>query len=255
MKFDIFDFHTHPYVRDEDNICAHKAFNKMPYEKFGEKLRSVGISGYSGSVIKEDTDSPLSMIKSNDDALYLRDLSKGVYCPGFMVDARFVEESKKQIDRAVKEGVRLIGELVPYHYKWKYSDEGFSEILDYAEGKGLVFNLHTADELDAMEAVATAHKDTAFVFAHPGEISRLLKHIEIMKCCENVYLDLSGTGLFRHGMLKRLVCEVGADRILFGSDYPACNAGMYVLGVDFEDISEEDKRRIYSLNAKRLLRI
>jgi predicted TIM-barrel fold metal-dependent hydrolase len=167
-----------------------------------------------------------------------------------------VDKSKKEIDRAISLGINLIGELVPYHYSWRYSDEGFSEILDYAEGKGLVFSLHTNfDEIDTMGKLAKEHPGITFVFAHPGEILQIKKHIEIMKDTPNVYLDLSGTGLFRYGMLKRLVLEVGADRILFGTDYPICNPGMYVGGVDYEDISEEEKDLIFSKNAKRILGI
>ena len=177
----------------------------------------------------------------------------GKYIPGFMVDARFPKESIKEIDRAIENGINLIGELVPYHYSWKYADSGFEEILSYADGKNLIFNLHTAEELDVMEELAKKHPTISFVFAHPGEAPRLKRHIEAMTRCENVYLDLSGTGLFRYGMLKKLVTEIGADRILFGSDYPVCNAGMYVGGVFFEEITDAERERIFSLNAKKLL--
>ena len=76
-----------------------------------------------------------------------------------------------------------------------------------------------------------------------------------MKKYDNIYLDLSGTGLFRFGMLKRLVDQVGAERILFGTDHPICNPAMYVAGVMHERISERNMSLIFSENAKRLLEI
>ena len=106
-----------------------------------------------------------------------------------------------------------------------------------------------------MRSIAKRHSTTPFVFAHPGEAKRVNDHIDVMLECDNVYLDLSGTGLFRYGMLKYLVERVGAERILFGSDYPICNPNMYIHAVEFEKISDSDKELIFSQNAKMLLNI
>ena len=253
MKYEIIDFHTHPFIEKTQILGNHKEYVNDDCKSILYELKKAGISKFVGSVIstlKEDN----AMKICNDAALMLSKIYKSDYIPGFTVDARFVEESKNEIDRAISEGINLIGELVPYHYGWKYSDEGFSKILDYCDGKRLIFSLHTNyDEIDTMSRLAKEHPNITFVFAHPGEINQLQKHIETMKNTPNVYLDLSGTGLFRYGMLKRLVCEVGADRILFGTDYPICNPGMYVGGVDYEDITEEEKKLIFSENAKRIL--
>lgn len=255
MAREIIDFHTHPYVEKTQILGSHKEYVNDDAKRIPSELDKAGISKFVGSVIttaKEEN----AMKICNDAALLLREIYKENYIAGFTVDARFVEESKKEIGRAISEGINLIGELVPYHYSWKYSDEGFKEILDYADGKGLIFSLHTNyDEIDIMGKLAKEHPGITFVFAHPGEINQIKKHIEIMNYAPNVYLDLSGTGLFRYGMLKRLVSQVGADRILFGTDYPICNPGMYVGGVDYEDISEEEKDLIFSKNAKRILGI
>ena len=255
MKYEIIDFHTHPFIDKTQILGSHKEYVTDDSRNILSELKKAGISKFVGSVIstlKEDN----AMKSCNDAAIMLRKIYKNDYIPGFTVDARFVEGSKDEIDRAISEGINLIGELVPYHYSWKYSDDGFSEILDYADGKGLIFSLHTNfDEIETMARLAKDHPSITFIFAHPGEISQLKKHIEIMNDTPNVYLDLSGTGLFRYGMLKRLVSEVGADRILFGTDYPICNPGMYVGGVDYEDISDEEKRLIFSENAKRILGI
>jgi predicted TIM-barrel fold metal-dependent hydrolase len=100
------------------------------------------------------------------------------------------------------------------------------------------------------------HKDVVFVAAHPGEYGDFMRHVERMKMSENYYLDLSGYGLFRHGMLRRAIDEVGVERILFGSDFPTCSPAMYIGGVLLDElITDEEKEMIFSQNAKRLLKI
>ena len=151
-------------------------------------------------------------------------------------------------------GVRLIGELVPYVDGWNdYACEAFSALLDEAGKHRMVVSFHSMRD-DSMDAMVKAHKDVVFVAAHPGEYDSLMRHIARMKMSENYYLDLSGTGLFRYGMLRRIIDEVGVDRVLFGSDFPTCNPAMFVGGVLLDPLlTDEEKEKIFAGNAKRLL--
>ena len=247
---EIIDFHTHPFLDETDSICIYKATTKT----IPDNLFYLGITSFCGSVITYKDSGIGNTRISNDVALALREKYGNKYVPGFMVHPNFPEESIAELKRAEENGVRLIGELVPYAYKWQYDSEGFYAILDYTDKKDFIYSMHTTD-IEVMRKIAKEHSSTQFVFAHPGEATRVNEHIEVMMDCDNVYLDLSGTGLFRYGMLKHLVTKVGADRIIFGSDYPICNPGMYIAGVDFEKITDREKELIFSKNAKRLLKI
>ncbi len=252
IDFEIIDFHTHPFLREEDSICIYKDSAPLDAKGFGEKLSSAGISAFCGSVISLRGEGFERERNSNNDALSLMDMHGGRYIPGIQINPCFPEESIKEIDRAYQRGVRLVGELVPYFYSWKYSHEGLYDILDYSRKNIRLYSLHTIQGED-MERLVRDFPDIDFVFAHPGEKDTLLWHIELMKKYKNLYLDLSGTGLFRYGMLSRLTKEVSAERILFGSDLPICNAGMFIGGVLFEPITDREKELIFSENAKRLL--
>ena len=119
----------------------------------------------------------------------------------------------------------------------------------------MVVNMHSIGD-DAMDKMVTTHKDVKIVMAHPGEYDSYLRHLKRMDISENYWLDLSGTGLFRHGMLARGIAEHGAERFLFGSDYPTCNPAMFVGGVALDElIAPEDKEKILYTNAKRLLKL
>jgi len=252
MSFEIIDFHTHPFFDAMDCICAYKDTMPMSAELIPEHLSLCGIKTFCGSVINKRGVGFEGQKAANADAVLLADKYKGKYIPGIMVDANYVYESCEEIDTAYGLGVKLIGELVPYTYKWRYDDKGFYEILDHAKNKIPLVSVHTMWDAGIEKAVAD-NKDITFVLAHPGEPNSVYRHIELMKKCENAYLDISGLGLFRYGVLSKLISEVGAERILFGTDYPVCNPGDYVGGVLAEKISDKDKELIFSGNAKRLL--
>ena len=254
--FEIIDFHTHPFTVN-NNICAYRNDFKMSEEDMIPTLRSCGISAMCGSVIQmEDRNSYPTVFEklkaANRTALALAERLDGFYIPGFHIHPDFVEESIKEIEFMAERGVRLIGELVPYHEGYEtYAHEGF-EMLRLAEKYSMVVNFHTMNP-DTIDALVSAHPNVKFVSAHPGEQPQLLGHVERMMKYENLYLDISGTGIFRWHSLRYLVEKVGSERIIFGSDYPTCNPGVYVGGVLAEPLSDKDFENIFSLNAKKLL--
>ena len=153
-----------------------------------------------------------------------------------------------------RQGVGLLGELVPYLHGWgNFDEKSLFQILE-AVPRGMVCSYHTPWEF-SMEKLLSAFPDILFVAAHPGDRDRVAEHIALMKKHGNLYLDLSGTGLFRLGLLKHLVCQVGAERILFGTDYPICNPRMYVQAVYGEEISDDDREKIFSQNGLRILKM
>lgn len=263
MPYEIIDFHTHPFLRPENNICNHQSFCGIQSGDILGDMRALGISKFCGSVIPrkraEDQNVWDRLKRANDDALALREIFGTVYIPGFHVHPGFVEQSIEEIHRMHEAGVRLIGELVPYSCEWEdygctFASEAFSKILDEAEKFRMIVSFHSDENADAMDAMVQSHKNLTLVAAHPGEAPRLLRHIARAKMSDNYYLDLSGTGLFRYGMLCRAVREMGADHVLFGTDYPTCTPGMYVGGVTYDKfLSDEEKALVFAGNAKRLL--
>ncbi len=258
--YEIIDFHTHPFILEQNNICAHSAHCGMSAERTLSTFDGLGITRFCGSVLsvpsaRADYKSPWEQnLAENRIALDLWEKYGDRYIPGFHVHPDYVEESLEEMHRMYEKGLRLIGELCPYRYDWKdYSSERFSVLLDEAEALGMIVSFHSMGE-DEMDKMVKRHPSVTFVAAHPGEYGSFMRHLARMKMSENYYLDLSGYGLFRHGMLRRAIDEAGADRFLYGSDFPTCSPAMYVGGVLLDDlISHEEKQMIFLGNAKRLL--
>jgi predicted TIM-barrel fold metal-dependent hydrolase len=256
----VIDFHTHPYTSRVEYMGMYGEDFYLEPEQMPEDLADAGIGVFCGSVIDSDHRGPVGSFdeirRVNDSALKLWKKFGDAYVPGFHVHPAYVEESIEEIHRMHRAGVRLIGELVPYIDEWgelDYDCAGLSAILDEAGKYHMIVNTHSGNE-DATDRMVESHPDVVFVGAHPGESDRVNRHLERMKRNDNYYTDLSGHGLFRHGMLRYMIDRCGADRLLFGSDYPTCNPAMFIGGVLLDPLlTDTEKEKIFSLNAKRLL--
>lgn len=117
----------------------------------------------------------------------------------------------------------------------------------------MVVSIHPMQDDDSDEFVRR-HPDLTIVGAHPEEYNGYMRQLDRMRANKNYYLDTSGYGIFRHGLLRRGVAEFGAERFLFGSDYPTCNPAMYLGGVKDDPLLKDDEKElILGGNAKRLL--
>lgn len=254
---EIIDFHMHPPVGDDANLCHFKEAVENSEATVLSDLQRAGISRFCGSVILKDSD-PVSLLeRTNTQALALRERLGDAYIPGVMIHPAAPKESCEWLERMHRAGCRLVGELVPYIHRWEvgYEARGLFEILSLAEELSMVISYHSTDAVAAESAMVKAHPKLAFVAAHPGEKARFMAHIEAMRENPNLSLDLSGTGIFRYGLLCEGVRTLGGERFLFGTDYPICNPMAYRMAVEYEPISDADKELIFSGNAKRLLNL
>ncbi len=260
-KFEIIDFHTHPFINDGYNICQHIPHCNMSFENTVKMMREFGVSKICGSVI-DGKQIPQNTYRNewekisdwNAQALELKAICGDFYEPGFHVHPNYVDESLAEIDKMAAAGVKLMGELVPYMCgEYDYTSQNMRTIVKHATQKGMIVSIHTSNN-DAMDAFVKANLDATIVAAHPGERDSVMRHVERMRWSENYYLDISGTGVFRYGMLRYLLDEVGAERILYGTDFPTCNPSVFIGAVLLDElISDEEREWILAKNAKRLL--
>ena len=259
----LIDFHMHPYLTGSQYTGMYlepgPESGKNVMDKIRCDMERAGISHVCGSVIGGGNTvwkgSFHDLKELNRSALGLKNMSDGFYTPGFHIHPEFVRESIEEIEYMAEHGVRLIGELVPYaHGGYSYSSGAMDKILQAAEAYGMVVSYHSTDDDDA-DRMVERHPKLTFVAAHPGEKPRVEQRLERMRRYDNLYLDLSGTGLARLGILAYSVRRLGAERFLFGTDYPINNPAMYVHGVLYEALSDRERRMICYENAERILGI
>jgi predicted TIM-barrel fold metal-dependent hydrolase len=260
MDFEIIDFHTHPFIEPASNVCRYKNYiQNITAQDTMDDLKKLGVSKICGSVVLpfDKTNYDWSSVKRlNEIALELSDFYGDFYVPGFHVHPSYIKESCEEIEAMHKRGIKLIGEVVPYMHGWSgYGTKELAEILDVAQQYDMIFNLHTMDE-EGIDKLLKNHPKLTVVAAHPGETEMFNRHLERMKNHKNYYLDLSGSGMFRHASMRNAIDTVGVERFLYGSDYPVCNPGMLLGGVVLDyTLTDEEKEFLLSKNAKRLLNL
>jgi uncharacterized protein len=79
---------------------------------------------------------------------------------------------------------------------------------------------------------------------------------EVREALENVYFDTAASSyLYRPEIYQRVSELVGADRILFGSDFPVISQARILNEIQAAGLTDENKEEILSVNARRLLGI
>jgi predicted TIM-barrel fold metal-dependent hydrolase len=137
------------------------------------------------------------------------------------------------LERALDTGLCGIGELLPPAQGFTLEDRWWRRVVELAIRRKLLINLHATDPaagpaagpktpLDAYLRLAREYPEATFILAHwggglaarglPGETGSLPP---------NLYFDTAASPLlYDPGVFRRAVDRVGAERILFGSDYP-----------------------------------
>lgn len=131
-------------------------------------------------------------------------------------------------------------------------DERYRPAWEFAHEHGLPVLVHTYRGPQAYDALAERYPNAKIMIAHSiSDVSSAEATTALAKRRPNVYLDICGSPLL-YGMLEWAVGQVGAERVLFGTDLPFidCRPGLGRLLMS--RLSPDEKRLIMGLNAARV---
>jgi len=131
-------------------------------------------------------------------------------------------------------GFAGIGEIFPAAQSFAMDNPIWEKVLAWAAQEKMPVNLHVPEAagrdyhgfvgapLRDYQRLARKHPQTTFIFAHWGGLLPLLAlHPAVKKDLQNVYYDTAASPLLYDQRVYRTVVDaVGAERILFGTDYP-----------------------------------
>jgi predicted TIM-barrel fold metal-dependent hydrolase len=146
--------------------------------------------------------------------------------------------------------------LKPYKPKTllPYNDPKYDKWYKYANEHFLFSLMHPVDNFkEEILDLAGRYQNISFILAHTGlSWKQAREHIEIAKLRPNVFLEITYTAV-TYGSIEFMVQEVGADRVLFGTDQPMRDPIPQFGWVAYSHLSEEDLEKILGLNMRKIL--
>jgi predicted TIM-barrel fold metal-dependent hydrolase len=175
-----------------------------------------------------------------------------------------------EIERCAKAGMRGMGEMRPDIQLFDLGDEMvMAPLAKVLKEYNLTLLLHASEPLghdypgkglmfpDILYPFITSFPDLTVVCAHwGGGLPFYALMPEVKKAMANVYFDSAASPfLYTPQVYRQVIQLVGADRVLFGSDYPLLAPGRLLKEIETLDLAGETKNLVLAGNALRLLGI
>jgi predicted TIM-barrel fold metal-dependent hydrolase len=278
----VVDFHTHifpPQVRErrEDYLRRDPAFAQM----YGSPKTQIA-SGEELSASMEEAEVDTSVIlgfawseqelcrEHNEYLLEAAAGSGGRLIPFCVIQPRAGDDALAEIERCVRGGARGLGELRPESQGYALDQAAGDMLAEAALHHDLPLLFHVSEpvghaypgksglSLDAFYRFVSCHQELTAVGAHwAGGLPFYALMPEVGNTLANVYVDTAATPLLYNRAIYRQVAQlVGAEHILFGSDYPLISQRRQREAIeDGLGDDEAGRRFILGENACRLLRL
>ncbi|NUQ63611.1 MAG: amidohydrolase [Pirellulales bacterium] len=201
--------------------------------------------------------SPDHVRRQNDDVLRAVEAGKGRVLGFVLLNPKYAQESLAELDRCVHDGP-MVG--VKLWVAMKCNDPRIDPIVRRSvELKAPILqhtyfrlggNLAGESSPDDLAALAARHPDAIFISAHTGNDWE--RGTRAVRAVKNVSTDICGCDPTSY-MVDMAVRELGAERVLYGSDAGGRSYASQLGKVYGADITDEEKRLILGLNLRRLL--
>ena len=176
------------------------------------------------------------------------------------LNPNYLKESFDEMDKYLNEEKFVgLGELYDQGYigSQTLDCDGHKRILERLLEKFpqrlVLFHCWANNGVSRLLEVARESLEIKFLAGHMGNPD-WEEAVERFREMENVYLEICSSSPVR-GKIETAVETVGAERVVFGSDSSLINPAFIIGMVVDSEIREEDKEKIFYLNAERLLNL
>ncbi|MBI2194433.1 MAG: amidohydrolase [Planctomycetes bacterium] len=170
----------------------------------------------------------------------------------------FQPKTFEQAERML--GVRgCVGiKIHPEEHLYPVREQG-RKLFEFAAGRRAIVLTHSGEAHSMPEDLVDLANDfpeMALILAHlgcghDGDPGHQVRAIQKSRH-GNVYVDTSSAQSIMPGLIEWAVKEIGADRLLYGTDTPLYFAPMQRARIDHAQLADEEKRQILCGNAERL---
>jgi predicted TIM-barrel fold metal-dependent hydrolase len=205
---------------------------------------------------------------SNDYLLAAAARSKGRLVPFCSVSPTWGKKAIEEVERCAAAGARGIGELHPDTQGFDIADEATMQpLMSAAEALGLIVTTHSSEPVghdypgkgtvtpEHLLSLATSFPRVRLVFAHwGGGLAFYSLMPEVERSVRRVWFDSAATTLlYDAGVYRAVATATGADRILFGSDFPLVSLARALDDVGAASLEPDESAAALGGNAATLL--
>ena len=193
---------------------VYKGKNWSSYSEYTKAAEAAGINRFCAVPIGKHSDFENTATPDNESVLRLAKKDKRVI-PVFWLNVfDFSEKERSSLDRF--SAIKLHPDL------GEFAIDG-PHVVKLIDGIDLPVYIHTNESKDnssllRMINLAKAFPEKRFIAIHSGSVTKTFFKFHEYKVPDNLFFEVSG--LQYELILKKIYATVGADRIVFGSDYP-----------------------------------
>ena len=180
------------------------------------------------------------------------------------------EDALKEVERCAGHGIKGIGELHPDTQGFDITSKASLEpLMNSARRLGLLVLTHSSEPVghlypgkghttpDRLYSLIRNFPDNTIVCAHwGGGLPFYMLMPELAEELKKVYFDTAASPLLYTADIYSTAVEVaGADRLLFGSDYPLVSHRRLIQQIQDAPISQDAREKILGENALSLLKL
>ncbi len=281
MRDVIIDFHTHifpPDIREdrEEYLRRDPTFAEMygnPQAQIAlaeDLLRSMDEAGVDVSVALGFAWSDQNdCARHNDYLLEAAESSGGHIVPFCTVNPQAGEAAVREVERCARGGARGLGELRPDSQGWSLDGETGDVLAEVASRHGLILLFHVTEPVgreypgkhglraDSFHRFVERTGDVSVVGAHlAGGLPLYASTPSGRKALSGAYADTAALRyLYEPSVLPDAARALGADRLLFGSDFPLVGQPKALSDVRASGLDDTTLRSVLGGNAGGLLRL
>jgi uncharacterized protein len=253
-SYEIFDCHLHSPADKGEAWQWYKVT-----ETFDDFVRYLDKTGVKRGIINSQKSygiKPESFITGNREVARNVEKYKGRFIGACVVNPQYIDEALKEIEFCRSQlGFGWVGELCNYMIPYDYSIKEFEMLVDHIVKLNMVLAIHT--EHGEMEYISQKFPQATIAFAHFGddrEYADIFKRIDMVAKNPNFYLDTSGYGHDRVGVLEYAVNTIGPERVLFGSDFSINDPSTVIARIKSSFLTMDQKQKIFAGNLEALLK-
>lgn len=252
--FRTFDAHLHCPAESGELWQWHTVTRN--FNEFVDYLDHTGVErGIINSQRCQQKGIPAEFIAGNREVARFVEKYKGRFVGSCVVNPQFIDEALKEVEYCRKQlGFVWVGELCNYMVSYQYTIKEFELLVRHIVELGMVLDIHT--EHEEIDYIVGKFPQATLVFPHFGddkEHEDIFKRIDLIAKHPNCYIDTSGYGHDRMGMLEYAVKTIGPDRVLFGSDFSINDPSTVLARIHHSFLGDEEKRKVLAGNLEALL--